>query len=275
MNSEFPLAPLLARLKLDGLPPATHQGLAGLVNAFRVAVPFENLDALTGCTPAVTLDAIAEKIIRQGRGGWCYELNQLFAELLRLTGFTVSFRIARVGYRRPALGPLTHLVLLVAIDGREWLADVGFGGPAPSQPIPFETGDYCCDDGSQFRLMEAANGTRTLYRLIEGDWELLYEIAPITVQPIDLEMGSHFLATWPQSPFRRIFLCLAHEPERSWTMDGLDLVCWNPLWQVTSRRRISDGNQFHQVLTDIFHIVIAPELAEAAWQRVSAALVNG
>lgn len=45
-------------------------------------VPFENLDVQRGKTVSMVPEDIVEKIVHQGRGGYCYEVNGLFSMAL-------------------------------------------------------------------------------------------------------------------------------------------------------------------------------------------------
>ena len=93
-----------------------------------LSVPFENLDIHQGVPIVLDQPAILDKIVRRRRGGFCYELNTAFAWLLRELGFDVTFLSAEVA--RPGGEfdlPFGHMALRVDIDGRSWLADVGFG----------------------------------------------------------------------------------------------------------------------------------------------------
>lgn len=257
----------LQRLGLDRIPLATPAGLFDLVGAYRRAIPFENLDVLAGLPMATGLEAIAEKIVANGRGGWCYELNTLFAEILGQTGFEVAYRLSRVAYRRPHPGPLTHLVLFVEMAGGPWLVDVGFGGPGPTGPLLLKEGETRLEDGARFRIDFARSGEIRLYRWIEADWASLYEIAPLAVQPIDLEMASHFLSTWEQSPFRKHFMCVAHDGEGNWTLEDGALVRRDACWASSIRTPLRDAAHLHATLESTFRLRVPQGLARAAWRR--------
>src|SRR5215470_1616306 len=97
--------------------------------AHMLAVPFENLSIHVGEPISLGVDALYDKIVRRRRGGFCYELNGLFAWLLRHLGFTVTLLSARVAQPDGGFTPeFDHLALVVPdIDGADWLADVGFG----------------------------------------------------------------------------------------------------------------------------------------------------
>src|SRR2546421_10050322 len=90
-------------------------------------VPFENLSIHSGEPIVLDDDALFEKIVSRRRGGFCYELNGLFAALLRALGFDVAMLSAQVADAQGTFGPdFDHMTLLVNQDER-WLADVGFG----------------------------------------------------------------------------------------------------------------------------------------------------
>jgi N-hydroxyarylamine O-acetyltransferase len=120
-----------AYLERIGAPPpaaVTLDALAELVLAHLYSVPFENLDIAAGRRLSVDVEAIHDKIVTRRRGGFCYELNGLFAGLLRELGYAVTLVAAEVPEPRDG-GPRhdrAHLVLLVDLDG-PWLVDVGWG----------------------------------------------------------------------------------------------------------------------------------------------------
>src|SRR5262245_14904037 len=120
------VAEYLGRVGYDGPVDVTPETLRRLHLAHLLAVPFENLDIHLGRPIVLDVDRIFEKIVRRRRGGFCYELNGLFAWLLGELGFDVELLSAQVldGGR---LGPeFDHMTLLVEHEGR-WLVDVGFG----------------------------------------------------------------------------------------------------------------------------------------------------
>lgn len=92
------------------------------------AIPFENLDIHMGIPIIPELEAIYQKVVMQNRGGFCYELNGLFANLLKALGFVVKQISARVYMDEKGFGPeFDHLALIVQVEGADYLVDVGFG----------------------------------------------------------------------------------------------------------------------------------------------------
>src|SRR5579859_3200412 len=80
----------LRRIHYTGSLEPTYQTLAALQEAHLLAVPFENLDISLGREIILDEAALFHKIVEQRRGGFCYELNGLFASLLRALGFKVT-----------------------------------------------------------------------------------------------------------------------------------------------------------------------------------------
>ena len=115
--------------RIDAARPAamTAEALAALQVAHLVTVPFETLDIGLGRPISMELPAIFEKVVARRRGGFCYELNGLFAWLLHELGYPVTMLSARTLDADGSVGPeFDHLVLRVDLE-EPWLVDVGFG----------------------------------------------------------------------------------------------------------------------------------------------------
>jgi N-hydroxyarylamine O-acetyltransferase len=115
----------LARIGYTGAREPGERVLAELHRAHMLAVPFENLDIHLGVENVLDPEHVFDKIVTRRRGGWCYELNGLFALLLEALGFEVTRYSAAVVVSEPT-PDFVHLTLRVDLD-RPWLADVGFG----------------------------------------------------------------------------------------------------------------------------------------------------
>lgn len=103
----------------------TDRSLAALHQAHLLAVPFENLSIQADERIHLEIEWLVDKLITRRRGGFCYELNGLFARLLRALGHRVDMLAARVLHSDGTLGiPFDHMCLRV---DDVWLADVGFG----------------------------------------------------------------------------------------------------------------------------------------------------
>jgi len=120
-------AAYLQRINYDGPRTPSAETLRQLHLAHLLSVPFENLSIHWREPIVLSDDALFEKIVRRQRGGFCYELNGVFAALLRSLGFNVTMLSAEVANDKGEFGPpFDHMTLVVTLEDR-WLADVGFG----------------------------------------------------------------------------------------------------------------------------------------------------
>jgi N-hydroxyarylamine O-acetyltransferase len=116
------------RIGYSGEPSVNFDTLRELHRKHLYSIPFENIDIHTGKNITLDINYIEEKVINSGRGGFCYELNGLFYELLREIGFDVKMVSANVFDEDEKPGAeFDHMALIVNIEGEEFIADVGFG----------------------------------------------------------------------------------------------------------------------------------------------------
>lgn len=107
---------------------ADPETLSLLQRSHLLSVPFENLDIHWKRPIFLDIDRFFEKIVVKRRGGFCYELNGLFNELLTSIGFRTRLVSARVFHDDGTTGPeYDHAAIIVTIGENEFLADVGFG----------------------------------------------------------------------------------------------------------------------------------------------------
>ncbi len=178
----------------------TVETLVELHLAHATSIPFENLDILLGRPIRIDLESIQKKLVAGRRGGYCFEQNTLFAEVLRSLGFPVTVLAARVRYRVQRILPRTHILLLVEAEGSRWIADVGFGTVGLLQPIPLRAGDAFPQFGWRYRLAEES-GTWTLQAKQGNVWESLYSFTMEPQHPADLEVANWYVSTCPDSRF--------------------------------------------------------------------------
>ncbi len=193
----------LSRIGLQTLPLPNLNGLHLLQDHHMRHVPFENLNVLLGRPLDLTPDALFEKVVTDKRGGYCFELNTLYAYLLSEAGFTPVPMMARVWLRDPLeTPPRTHLVNRVNIAGEDWISDVGFGGRAARVPLKIEDG-YEVDDGDgRIRIQADVDFGYRISRLQDGGWSDQYTVETEAAHKADILSGNHWTEARPQSQFR-------------------------------------------------------------------------
>lgn len=198
-NIRVNLDAYLNRLGVTQPLSPTVDTLRRLHVAHLAAFPFHNLEIQRRGTIRVDVDSIERKFLDGYGGGYCFEQNTLFGTALRELGFRVTTLLGRVG--PPDKRMLNHLLLRVDIDGRPWLADVGFGAEGPLEPVPLEDGMRVEQNGIGFSLQR--DGWRWLFFIHYGDvTEDLYEFSGEPYTPGDIELANYFTATHPSSIFR-------------------------------------------------------------------------
>ena len=151
----------LHRIRYEGSLAPTLANLRALQKAALFSLPFENLDIHAGRPIAFTPEALDRKIVAEGRGGFCYELNSFFHDLLRDIGLRPRFAGARM-FRDGQPGiPMGHMVLLVELDGSEWLVDVG-NGKSCREPLDLAGSIESTAEGVRYRVGRIEDGPAVL-----------------------------------------------------------------------------------------------------------------
>ena len=140
----------LERINYLGPVDPTFEVLSKLQIMHLLNVPFENWDIHTN--KKIDLTNLFDKIVNRKRGGFCYELNGLFYELLNDIGFTVKMVSARVYEGKEDYSPeFDHMALIVKIKNGDYLVDVGFGEFSYC-PIKIELNKETNDSRGIFRI---------------------------------------------------------------------------------------------------------------------------
>ncbi len=206
-----------AYLDRIGLKPAAMGApdlatLSALHLAHASHIPFENIDVLLGRQIRLDVPSLEAKLVRDRRGGYCFEQNTLFAAALEAMGFAVTGLAARVRVGSAQILPRTHMLLRVDLEVEPWIADVGFGRFGLLQPIPLLADVETTQWSWQFRLRKNAQSWVLQARQSEG-WEDQYEFTLEPQQPVDYDPPNHFCATHPQSRFLRVLTVQLPTPE--------------------------------------------------------------
>lgn len=183
-------------------PRADVEALRRLHLAHRETFLFENISIQTGGRISLAVDDLQRKFLDEGRGGYCFEHNTLFAAVLADVGFRPVTLLGRVRRGPPERWCRTHMVLRVAIGDQTWLADVGFGAAGLIEPMPLDHGAVSRQGGFEYALrreehvwiLSVRDGSSTMD---------LYEFSEEPQTPWDVEVANHFTSTHPDSVFRR------------------------------------------------------------------------
>ncbi len=208
----------LRRIEYKGPLEPTLETLRRLHRAHLLAIPYENLDIHLGRRLELSEERIFDKLVLERRGGWCFEMNGLFAWALREMGFAPHLLAGAVD--REKMGEatrFTHLVLLVELE-RPYLVDVGFGNGF-LEPLPLAEGAH--SQGFLRYRLERLDTSWWRYRQVHGGPSFDFTLEPCALA--DFTGACHILQTSPESGFVRLSVCYRFVPEGVLSLRGATL----------------------------------------------------
>lgn len=223
--------------------------------AHLLRVPFENL-SIHASEPIVLDDAaLFEEIVERRCGGFCYELNGLFAALLRELGFDVAMLSAQVandegGFSRD----FDHMALMVSLDGQRWLADVGFGDSF-IEPLPLEPNDEHRQRDCRYRIVTTDDEKFVLERARDqGQWEPQYRFSLKPYQYSDYAEMCLFHQTSAESHFTRQRICSRLTPQGRISLSDMRFIVTEN--GSRTEREVGSDEEYREILRDQFGIVM-------------------
>jgi len=243
--------PYLKRISYRGSVRPSIDVLRRLHVRHLLSVPFENLDIQLGRPIILDQESFYNKIVRDRRGGYCYELNGCFAWLLRELGFRVSMLSARVAGKNGGFSPdFDHMTLLVRLK-EPWLVDVGFGDSF-TEPKQLDTTRLQLDNRELYRIAKK-NQERVLSRWDEiGVWDPQYSF---TVRPrklADFNARNRYQQSSPKSHFTQGRLISKLTPTGRVTLSDKKLI----VTRGEQRREymVNNPKRFDRLLAKHFHL---------------------
>lgn len=204
----------LDRIGYHGPLDGSAKTLAALQEAHVLTVPYENLDIMSGKYLSIAIPDVYEKVVLKKRGGYCFELNGLFAWLLRVLNYDVTEYYGRFLWGETVEIPMRrHRISRVQVEGESYICDVGVGIPAPRQPLLLKEGLEQEQDGEIYRLVRDPILGWIVQFLHYGQWDNLYSFTEEVQHPIDFEMPHHWCITHPDSIFKNFYMAYVRTPD--------------------------------------------------------------
>lgn len=199
-------AAYLRRIGLSERPSApTAEALTLLQKSHLYTVPYENMDILEGIPLSLRVEDLYGKVVTRHRGGYCFELNELFGWLLRQLGYTVTDYFARFLRGEPEIPMRRHHVLKVEggeLDGA-YVADVGVGTGSPTFPPRLTLGEEQVLDGIRYRFTRDELLGWVLEEFYHGGWAPVYSFTEEPQLPVDFVAASFYCEKSPDSIFNK------------------------------------------------------------------------
>jgi N-hydroxyarylamine O-acetyltransferase len=199
------IANYLKRIGYNGDIRVDYNTLRQLHVGHSLNIPFENLDCILRKPVSLETTDLYHKIVVQKRGGYCFELNGLFGLLLKTLGFKVDNLMGRV-CRGDFLARCHHL-LIVEIDDKRWLVDVGFGGNGLIAPMPLEIEREERQYSETFRLAHNQEQGYILQHRLHNEYQNLYSFTLEESLFHDYIVANYYTSTSPNSFFTKFPIC--------------------------------------------------------------------
>jgi N-hydroxyarylamine O-acetyltransferase len=244
----------LRRIQYDGHRDPSPATLRGLHRQHLFTVPFENLDIPLGNPIQLDPGPLYQKIVVRRRGGYCYELNSLFHDLLEAMGFNMCMLSAQVRREDGGFGPdYDHMLLKVSLD-HPWIADVGFG-ESFVDPLPLLPGAGQSEHGKLFGVANE-DGFWELFKQDKDDRVALYRFENVPRQLSDFEEMNRYQQTSPESGFMGRRVCSRATPDGRITLAGMRLI----VTRIGQReeRMLQGEDELRQCLSEQFGIEFDP-----------------
>jgi N-hydroxyarylamine O-acetyltransferase len=234
------------------------------------SIPFENLNPLLRLPVRLDVASLEEKLVRSGRGGYCFEHNLLLRHALEAIGFKVTGLAARVVWNAPpdTVTSRTHMLLEVDVAGTPYMADVGFGGLTLTAPLRL------LPDVEQYTPHGPARLTRVgdefvMQARLGADWQSLYRFDRQEQHPIDYELANWYTSTHPRSFFVNGLMVARPDHDRRYTLRNTDLSVYHSGGR-HERRTLATVAELKDALTGPFRLSL-PEGREldAALERLT------
>lgn len=222
-------------------------------------IPFENLDIHYQTPIKLNINQIYEKIIYKNRGGFCYELNGLFYELLRSLGFDAKRVSAKVYIKDNKYSPeFDHFAIIVNIENTEYLTDVGFG-EFIFEPLELQLGKIQNDERGSYLIDKFENGYLRINKIENGKSTPEFIFKNVKRELIEYEEMCEYHQTNPNSHFMKKRLISLPTENGRITISGNTLKIKEN--NLITEKELKNETEFEKELWDKFKISLEKPVA--------------
>jgi N-hydroxyarylamine O-acetyltransferase len=270
IKGKFDLEGYFKRIDYSGPSAAPNLETLRAIHAGHAqSIPFENLNPFFGIPVVLDIDSLYKKLVLNGRGGYCFEHNLLLMHVLKSIGFAVKGLGARVLWNIPD-GIVTargHMLLLIEMNGMQFIADVGFGGLTLTAPLELKTDVEQQTPHETFKITQTADNY-VLHAQVQGAWKRIYSFGLQENFLPDYEVASWYLSNHPTSHFVTGLIAALPFAEGRHTLRNTDFAT-HYLDGSHDRKRFASASELKDVLKKIFGIKV-PEIAsvDASLERI-------
>jgi N-hydroxyarylamine O-acetyltransferase len=242
----------LKRIGYKGAIEPTLDTLRGLQKTFLLKVPFENLDIHLGRRISLCSESIHRKIVSKKRGGFCYECNLLFFDLLIGLGFRVEYLSARMVKGGSLTPEFDHMVLSVRLES-DYLVDVG-NGQSCREPLRLDGSNRAVSEGNVYRVGSHGTDYALYFQQPEGAWIPRFQFTLIPRDRAEFSDMCRYHQTSPDSIFTKQRLVTMATPAGRLTLTERQLSIAEG--EERQERSIGSEEEYLEILKEYFAIEI-------------------
>jgi N-hydroxyarylamine O-acetyltransferase len=265
MTADFDIDSYFRRIDYSGSAAPTLETLAAIHRCHTQALAFENLNPFLGMPVLLDTPSLQQKLLVEGRGGYCYEQNLLACAALKSLGFRVAGLAARVVFGVPegVRLPRTHMLLRVEVGNTSYVADVGFGGLTLTGPLRLEPEVEQSTPHEPFRLLHDGDDWQ-MQAKVAGSWKALYHFTLQEQALPDYDVANWYVSTHPRSLFVNNLIAARPDRDRRYALLNDELAV-HFLDGRTERQVLASVAELRGVLEGAFRITLpdTPKLDNA------------
>jgi N-hydroxyarylamine O-acetyltransferase len=272
VTTSFDLDAYLRRIGYTGARAPTLETLRAVHFRHTETLPFENLDPFLRRPVHLDAESLQRKMVRDGRGGYCYEQNLLLMHALNALGFGAKGLAARVLWNAAVINytpPRTHMLLLLDVDGKPHIVDAGFGVMTLTGPLRLEADVEQPTPHEPYRLKRAGE-EYLLEAKMRDAWKPLYRFS-LQEQPLpDIEIYSWYVSNHPESRFVTGLMAARAAADCRYTLLNNEFAA-HRLKGASERRVLASAAELRDALTGPLRVKLpeGPEV-DAAFARLVA-----
>ncbi len=245
------------RIGYTGSPQVDRETLDAITAHHAGSIPFENIDVLLDRGIDIRPESVEQKLVRDRRGGYCFEQNQLLMLVLNALGFEVELLSARVRWLLPreVIPPRTHVFVRVKLGDEFWITDVGVGGCSLTAALRWQQDVIQHTPHDARRLIQ--EGPLWFHQIrFDEEWLDVCEFTGETMPQIDREVANWWTSTNAESKFRKNLLVSMAGMDGSRRSISNTEFTLRPLNQPAVKRIIANHGELVRVLEEEFRLAI-------------------
>lgn len=226
---------------------------------------FNSLAVVLGQTISLEVADIFHKIVRQHKGGYCFEHNKLLQNVLAEQGFDVRLLLARVVYNQDVDSPRTHRMMIVNLNGSDYIVDAGFGHFGARYPVKMELGLDQDQGDARYRIVTNAKGEYCYQIFKDDDFFTLYTFTLERHAESDCLLGHFYSHQSPNAAFvNNLVVCRKY-------FNNIQSLRNGELHQIqngeTHTTIIETPSQLHSILVETYELDIDAAVSEFLYSK--------